>query len=221
MDSLEILNVYSFLFYLDLLGTLAFAISGAMAAANKKLDLFGAAFLAFVTAVGGGTVRDLLLGITPVGWMQNFDYIIVILIGVVITYLFQKYVRKLRRTLFLFDTIGISVFTILGVKKALLLEVDPAIAVIMGMFSAILGGVIRDMSINLIPMVFRKEIYALACIIGGALFVLLESMEVSFEVSALITILTIITIRIISIRYKLGLSGINDRTRFPFKKSDD
>lgn len=220
MNGLDILNANNLLFYLDLLGTLAFAISGAMAAANKKLDLFGAAFLAFVTAVGGGTVRDLLLGQTPVGWMQNFDYIIVILIGVGITYLFQKHVRRLRRTLFLFDTIGIAVFTTLGVKKALLFEVDPAIAVIMGMFSAILGGVIRDMSINLIPMVFRKEIYALACILGGALFVLLESFDIAFEVNALITIITIIAIRIVSIRYKIGLSKIGDDIKFPFRKSD-
>ena len=92
-----------------------------MAAASKKLDLFGAAFIAFVTAVGGGTVRDLLIGSTPVGWMRDVNYIFIILAGVGITFLFKKYVRKLRRTLFLFDTIGISVFTVLGLQKALLI----------------------------------------------------------------------------------------------------
>tara|TARA_B100001113_G_scaffold317288_1_gene284615 strand:+ start:510 stop:887 length:378 start_codon:yes stop_codon:yes gene_type:complete len=120
MNALGWANIDSLLFYLDLIGTLVFAISGSMAAANKKLDLFGAAFIASVTALGGGTIRDLLLGESPVGWMQNVDYLLVISLGVGITFLFQKQVRKLRKTLFLFDTIGIAVFTILGLKKALI-----------------------------------------------------------------------------------------------------
>ena len=113
-------NANEVLYILDLIGTLVFAISGSMAASSKKLDLFGAAFIAFVTAVGGGTVRDLLLGTTPVGWMQDTMYIYVILSGVGITFLFKAVVRKLRKTLFLFDTIGIGVFTILGLSKALI-----------------------------------------------------------------------------------------------------
>lgn len=220
MEKIALLPVKELLFYFDLLGTLAFAISGSMAAANKKLDLFGAAFIAFVTAVGGGTVRDLLLGQTPVDWMQNSYYLLVILLGVLLTYLFQKYVRKLRKTLFLFDTIGIGVFTILVVKKALLFDLDPYTAVIMGMFSATLGGIIRDMLINQIPLIFRKEIYAVACLLGGAVFVILQD-YVSFELNAIISILSIIVIRILAIRYKIGLSGIDDHVKFPFMKSYD
>jgi len=212
-------NIDSLLFYLDLIGTLVFAISGSMAAANKKLDLFGAAFIASVTALGGGTIRDLLLGESPVGWMQNVDYLLVISLGVGITFLFQKQVRKLRKTLFLFDTIGIAVFTILGLKKALIFEVEPIIAIIMGMFSATMGGVIRDMLINEIPLIFRKEIYALACIFGGIIFIWLQGLGLNFELNAMITIFTIIIVRILAIRYKIGLSGIDDQKKFPFKKS--
>lgn len=204
------------LFSLDLIGTLVFAISGSMAAASKKLDLFGAAFIAFVTAVGGGTVRDLLIGSTPVGWMRDVNYIFIILAGVGITFLFKKYVRKLRRTLFLFDTIGISVFTVLGLQKALLIEIHPLIAVMMGMFSAVLGGVIRDILINEIPLIFRKEIYAMACIAGGALFVMLEPSGISFEMRTVYTIALIITIRILAIRFKIGLPGIQDE--IPIKR---
>lgn len=211
-------DIMTILTSLDLFGTLVFAISGSMAAASKKLDLFGAAFIAFVTAVGGGTIRDLLIGSTPVGWMQDVTYILIILGGVGITFLFKRYVRKLRKTLFLFDTIGIAVFTILGLKKALLIEVDPIIAVMMGMFSAVLGGVIRDILINEIPLIFRKEIYAMACIAGGALFIFLSSRGLSFEINASITIATIIAIRILAIRFKIGLPGIEDEHPF-VKKS--
>lgn len=209
----EVLNI------IDLIGTLVFAISGAMAASSKKLDLFGAAFIAFVTAVGGGTIRDLLLGTAPVGWMRDTTYIYLILCGVGITFLFKGWVRKLRRTLFLFDTIGIGVFTILGLSKALILEVPAVIAVMMGMFSAVLGGVIRDILINEIPLIFRKEIYAMACVAGGTLFVLLKD-SMLFEWNVVITISTIIAIRIIAIKFKIGLSGIDDSKHRIFTKSE-
>ncbi len=212
-------NADEVLYILDLVGTLVFAISGSMAASSKKLDLFGAAFIAFVTAVGGGTVRDLLLGTTPVGWMQNTMYIYVILGGVGITFLFKSWVRKLRKTLFLFDTIEIGVFTILGLSKALILDVPAPIAVMMGMFSAVLGGVIRDMLINEIPLIFRKEIYAMACVAGGTAFVFLQDI-LSFEWNITATISLIIAIRIVVIQFKLGLSSIDDSKRRIFTKSE-
>lgn len=204
---------------LDIIGTLVFAISGAMAASSKKLDLFGAAFIAFVTAVGGGTIRDLLLGATPVGWMRDTTFIYVILIGVAITFLFKKWVRKLRKTLFLFDTIGIAVFTILGLSKALTLQVAPIIAVMMGMFSAVLGGVIRDILINEIPLIFRKEIYAMACVAGGTLFIFLQGI-IPTEWNVIVTVSTIFTIRILVIKFKIGLSSIDDEHRRIFTKSE-
>jgi uncharacterized membrane protein YeiH len=200
-------DVYSIVHYLDLIGTLVFAISGAMAASSKKLDLFGAAFTAFVTAVGGGTIRDLLLGLTPVGWVSNVIYLWIILGGVVITFLFYRFIRKLRKTLFLFDTIGIGVFTILGIKKALLIDIAPGVAVMMGMFSAVLGGVIRDILINEIPLIFRKEIYAMACIIGGVVYFILKEW-ISLEWTTAIAISTVIFIRILAIKYRIGLPAL-------------
>lgn len=212
-------NANEVLYILDLIGTLVFAISGSTAASSKKLDLFGAAFIAFVTAVGGGTVRDLLLGTAPVGWMQDTTYIYVILSGVGITFLFKAVVRKLRKTLFLFDTIGIGVFTILGLSKALILEVPAPIAVMMGMFSAVLGGVIRDILINEIPLICRKEIYAMACVAGGTAFVFLQDV-LSFEWNVVATISLIIAIRIVVIKFKIGLSEIDDSKRRIFTKSE-
>lgn len=218
MNLYPIANIDEILFWLDLIGTLVFAISGAMAAASKKLDLFGAAFLAFVTAVGGGTIRDLLIGVSPVGWMLNINYLYIILLGVGITFLFKKIVRKLRKTLFLFDTIGIGVFTILGLKKAMLIGIVPPLAIIMGMFSAVLGGVIRDVLLREIPLIFRKEIYAMACIAGGILFVFLQKQNVLFEWNAIITISFIVIIRIVVIKYRIGLPGINEDPMQLFKK---
>lgn len=209
----EVLNV------LDLIGTLVFVISGSVAAYSKKLALVGAAFIAFVTAVSGGTVRDLLLGTTPLEWMQNTIYIYVILSGVGITFLFKGWVRKLRKTLFLFDTIGIGVFTILGLSKALMLEVPAPIAVMMGLFSAFLGGVIRDILINEIPLIFRKEICAMACVAGGTAFVFLQDV-LSFEWNVVATISLIIAIRIIVIKFKIGLSGIDDSKERIFTKTE-
>ena len=195
--------------YLDYIGTLVFAISGAMAASNKKLDLFGASFIALMTAVGGGTVRDLLLGQTPVSWMQDVNYLYVILTGVTLTFLLQRFLVKLTKTLFLFDAIGISVFTILGLQKALILDLHPIVAVMMGMFSAVLGGVIRDTLINRIPLIFRKEIYAMACIAGASFFLLMDNLGLYFEVNATICILLIIVIRMASVKFHISLPTID------------
>jgi len=211
-------NINEILFSLDLVGTLVFAISGAMAAASKKLDLFGAAFLAFVTAVGGGTIRDLLIGATPVEWMKDVTYLYIILAGVGITFLFKGVVRKLRKTLFLFDTIGIGVFTILGLKKALIIGISPPIAIILGMFSAVLGGVIRDILINEIPLIFRKEIYAMACIAGATLFYYLQKFDVPFELNTVLSISLIVAIRILVIKFKIGLSGIDESRKKIFTR---
>ncbi len=195
----------SILYLLDLLGTLVFAISGTMSAANKKLDLFGAYFTGFITAIGGGTLRDVILGNFPVGWITDLNYIIVITIGVALTFLFKKFIMGLKRTLFLFDTIGIGVFTIIGIEKSLSLNIHPILAVIMGLFSAVMGGVIRDTLCNDIPLIFRKEIYATACLVGGVLFICLGSMGVSSSVNQFITMTFIIAIRIICIRFKISL----------------
>lgn len=193
------------LYGLDLLGTLVFAISGTLSAANKKLDLFGAYFTGFITAIGGGTLRDVILGNFPVGWISDINYLVVISTGVVLTFLFKKYIMTLKRTLFLFDTIGIGVFTIIGIEKSLSMGIHPFLSIIMGLFSAVMGGVIRDTLCNDIPLIFRKEIYATACLVGGVLFITLNFLGVESSLNQFITIACIIVIRIICIRFKVSL----------------
>ncbi len=193
------------LYGFDLLGTLVFAISGTLSAANKKLDLFGAYFIGFITAIGGGTLRDVILGNFPVGWISDINYLIVISIGVALTFLFKEHIMTLKRTLFLFDTIGIGVFTIIGIEKSLNLGIHPFLSIIMGLFSAVMGGVIRDTLCNDIPLIFRKEIYAVACLVGGILFIALNSLGIASALNQFITIACIIIIRIICIRFKISL----------------
>ena len=195
----------SVIYFFDLIGTFVFAISGTLSAANKKLDLFGAFFTGFVTAIGGGTLRDLILGNFPVAWISDLNYFLVIVLAVFITFLFKKVIMRLKRTLFLFDTIGIGVFTIIGIEKALSLSIHPILAVIMGLFTAVMGGVIRDTLCNDIPLIFRKEIYAVACIFGGLLFLFLKYLQVDPIVNLFVTVISIIVFRLVCIRYKLSL----------------
>ena len=192
------------IYALDLAGTFVFAISGMLTAANKRFDLFGGLVIAFITAVGGGSLRDMLIGATPVGWMQDLNYLIAIGLGAIIGYLFQHYIYKLRRTMFLFDTIGIGLFTILGLSKTLDYGVAPVIAILMGTVSAVFGGVIRDTLCNIEPLIFRSEIYATACIAGAVLFLFLQEI-VAYDYSVMGTVLFIIILRIAAVRYHWGL----------------
>lgn len=150
----------------------------------------------------------LLLGVTPVSWITDTYYLFIIILAVLVTYLFKKQVLKLRKTLFFFDTVGIGVFTILGLQKALILDLSPIVAVLMGTFSAVLGGVIRDTLVNDIPLIFRNEIYATACIVGASVFLILQEVGLVFELNAGITISIIIIIRLLSVKYKIGLPKI-------------
>ena len=197
------------LYFIDILGTMVFAISGALAGRDKKLDFFGIAAVGLITAIGGGTVRDVLLGSTPVGWMEDIIYLSMIGAGVLISLLFGKAVRKLRRTFFMFDTIGIAVFTVLGLQKALTLGVHPVIAIMMGMVSAVFGGVIRDIVCNEIPLIFRKEIYALTCLCGGILYILLQQTGLEQEWNILITVVFIASFRILAVKFKWQLPDIS------------
>lgn len=190
---------------LDYIGTLVFAISGTLMAAQKRFDIFGALTIGFATAIGGGTLRDMMLGISPVTWIQSLDYFYIITIGVIITTIFKKYILALRSTLFLFDSIGIGVFTVIGINKALLFDINPPIAILMGMITAVAGGVIRDTLCNVVPLIFRKEIYATACILGGVIYFLLKVCDLPEIVNNLITMSTIISIRILAVKYGISL----------------
>ena len=196
-------------YYIDLLGTLVFAISGALAASDKNVyrDIFGVTFTGFVTAVGGGTLRDMILGARP-AWVSDGNYLIAITIGVLVAIFFKYYILKYRRTFFLFDTLGIALYTVVGVQKSLEFGVSPLAAIIMGMFSAVMGGVIRDTLINEIPLIFRKEIYATACLSGAAVFVVLKLFGVDDNMNSFISVFIIMLVRTIAVKYRLTLPKI-------------
>ena len=201
----------SFIYPFELLGTFFFAISGALAIQDHHDDLFGAVFLGFVTAIGGGTLRDIMLGSYPLVWIGDIFFIYAVLAGVAVAYLFFRWLMRLKRTLLLFDALGISFFTVLGVQKALSLGVKPEIAAIMGMFSAVMGGVIRDVLINETPVLFRKEIYATACLAGATLYLVLYHAGVERHIDMVISICTIFVIRILAVKYKLALPNFRKR----------
>lgn len=197
-------------FYIaDLLGVMVFAISGASAAANKHLDLFGLAFTGFVTSIGGGSLRDLFLNTRPV-WIDDGNYLLAIMVGVIIFICFRKWLMRLHRTLFLFDAIGIGFFTIVGLQKSLLLGSHPAAAVVLGMFSAVMGGVIRDTLMNETPLIFRKEIYATACLCGAGTYILLENLDVNNLFNILISSGVVVAIRIISMKYNITMPHLTN-----------
>ena len=191
--------------YIDSIGTLVFAISGALTAIYKKLDLFGVFCIAFVTALGGGTLRDVLIGNTPVGWMLDLKYIIIIFSGSVLSILFNTYLEKLRISLFLFDTIGFGVFTLIGIEKGIEKELHPVICIALGTLTATFGGVIRDILCNEIPVLFRKEIYATLSILGGVLFFLLLNCKLEVDLIYLLSSFFIIVARILCFKMNWSL----------------
>jgi len=193
------------IYTIDLLGTLVFAISGVTAAVEKKFDLVGASILGIVTAVGGGTLRDVLIGQTPVGWMTDLNYLLVIFLALPICYFFQPFILKLRKGVFIFDTIGIGLFTVLGVQKTLAVGLSPAIALLMGVVSAVFGGVIRDVLSNQVPLIFRKEIYASACLIGGLVFLAIDKVTPGSWYAMIAAITVVIIIRYLSVKKNWGL----------------
>jgi uncharacterized membrane protein YeiH len=196
------------LYALEMSGTFVFAISGIRLAAKKEMDLFGAAVIGFVTAVGGGTTRDVILGSYPVVWVEDLNYPLVIFLALPFTLIFRKYIVQMHRTLFIFDTIGIALFTISGMQKVLLLGYHPSIAILMGMVSAVVGGVIRDVLCHEIPLIFRKEIYATACLIGAVVFYILQESGSPTNLNYFITVMIIVVIRIIAIRKNLSFPRV-------------
>lgn len=199
---------YNFLNIIDILGTIAFAASGAFSAMERKLDPFGVVILSFVTAIGGGTLRDMLIGSTPVAWLRNDITAIVILATAFITLFFGRYVKQFHKTLFLFDAMGLGVFTLIGVDKGLQLQLSPGICIALGTITACFGGVIRDVLLNNVPLIFQREIYASACIVGGGLYLLLQKTGIGDDYNAILAILVIVFVRVIAIRYKLMLPRV-------------
>jgi len=197
------------MFYtLDILGTIAFAISGVLIAIHKKMDLFGILIIAFVTAIGGGTLRDILIGQTPVSWMKDMNFTYVILGSVVFAVIFRHKINYLRTSLFLFDTIGIGLYTVVGIEKGINAELHPIICIALGTMSACFGGVIRDMLCNEIPVIFRKEIYATACILGGLSYFLLRKLPIDHNIVFAISGCIVIIVRLLAVKFKISLPSI-------------
>lgn len=190
---------------LDTIGTLVFAISGALTAMYKKLDLFGVYCIAFVTALGGGTIRDVMIGRTPVGWMLDIDYVFIITLGFLLSLIFNRYLERLRISMLLFDTIGLGVFTLIGLEKGIEFGLSPVICVILGTLTATFGGVVRDILCNEIPVLFRKEIYATLCIAGGILFFLLQEFAIPQEIISASVAVFIIALRLVAYKYNWSL----------------
>lgn len=197
------------MFYaIDILGTIAFAISGVLVALNKRMDPFGILIIAFVTAVGGGTLRDVLIGDTPVSWMKNMTYVYVIFGSTVFAVVFRNKIDYLRKSLLLFDTIGIGLYTVVGVEKGISAGLNPIICISLGTMSACFGGVIRDILCNQIPVIFRNEIYATACIVGGFAYFLFMKLHMAVDLAFVLAGLIVILIRLLAIRFKISLPSL-------------
>ena len=190
---------------IEILGTISFAISGSFAAIQRRLDPFGVLIIAFVTSIGGGTVRDLLLGDTPVKWMRNVNYCFLILITSLLTFFFRTHIKKFKVTLFLFDSLGLGLFTVLGIQKGIAYGLSPGICIALGTITGCFGGIIRDTLLNTIPLIFRKEIYATACIMGGIMYFFLLHFNLKTDIAKVLVIGFIFTLRIVVVRYKLAL----------------
>ncbi|MBL7743971.1 MAG: trimeric intracellular cation channel family protein [Chitinophagaceae bacterium] len=195
----------NFLFIIDILGTFSFAVSGAFLAMQKRLDPFGVLVLSFVTAIGGGTLRDVMIGNLPVSWLRNETATIVIFASAIATMFFGRFLKQFTTTLFLFDALGLGLFTIIGIELAINKHFSIGVCITLGTITACFGGVIRDVLLNEVPLLFRKEIYALACIAGGLVYFLFMQMSIDPGFSKIACILLIFAMRVLAVRYHLSL----------------
>ncbi|RYY83504.1 MAG: trimeric intracellular cation channel family protein [Chitinophagaceae bacterium] len=194
-----------FLTLIDILGTAAFAIAGAFSAMERRLDPFGVLIISFVTAIGGGTLRDILVGNLPVMWLQNGMAITVIFCSSLVTMFFGSYLKHLQTALFLFDALGLGLFTIIGLEIAIKNGLPPYSCIALSTITGCFGGVLRDVLLNKVPLLFRREIYALASIAGATAYYFLRQTRIDEDLSKIGCILLIFFIRWIAVRYKLGL----------------
>ncbi|WP_372745878.1 trimeric intracellular cation channel family protein [Lutibacter sp.] len=190
---------------LNILGIISFAISGSLVAMRKKFDPFGVFIIAFATSVGGGTLRDVLIGSKPVFWMTNTDIIFIIMGSYFFAVFFRKKLKYLNKSLFLFDTIGLGLYTIMGTEIGLNAGFHPVVVIAIATMSAAFGGVVRDILCNEVPVIFREEIYATACVIGAMVYLLLHNFEFNETIVYVATSSVVITIRIIAVVFHLSL----------------
>ena len=194
---------------IEFLGTFAFAISGIRHAAAKHFDWFGGYVCGIAVAIGGGTIRDVMLGVTPF-WMTNPFYMICTALALIFVIIFTKHMEGLRNTWFVFDTLGLALFTIAGIQKSLLFGQPYWVAIIMGCITGSAGGVIRDILLNNVPVIFHKEIYAMAAVLGGITYWFLDILMVPIEVTVIASFMITCLIRFLAVRYHLSLPTLKD-----------
>ena len=185
---------------IEFVGTFAFALSGIRLASAKHFDVFGAWIVGMATAIGGGTIRDLMLGLQPF-WMTNSIYFICCAFAVLWVMAFRKYLVRQNNVWFIFDTIGLALFNVIGMEKTLNMGLPYWTAITMGCVTGAAGGIIRDVLINEVPLIFRKEIYAMACVVGGIVYATCNYAHLTVEISALLSSVTVIGIRILAVKY--------------------
>lgn len=190
---------------LDLFGTGIFAITGSLAAGNKRMDVFGVLVLGLVTAIGGGTLRDLLLGQCPVFWIKNPSYLIVVIIACILTLLLAKFVIISINILLVFDALGLAVFTIVGMVSSLSVTESEILAAIMGIITGVAGGILRDTLSAEIPLILRKEIYAAACLGGAVAYFGLFHVGMQKSFCIVISIMITLGLRLAAIHWNLSL----------------
>ena len=199
----------------DLVGTFAFAISGIKLASGKQVDWLGAYIIGLATAIGGGTIRDLLLGVTPF-WMLDSRYFITTGVALFATLIFKEKLFKWRNTLFLFDTIGLGLVTIVGITKSLDANFPFWVCIVMGAITGSIGGVIRDILLNEVPLLLQKDIYALACIAGGVVYFICHYFSLSTGFTEFIAASVVILIRVLAVQFHIQLpimKSIEERSK--------
>lgn len=196
-----------YIFIFDIVGVVAFAISGVMIATEKQMDAFGVLIIAFVTAIGGGTLRDLLIDV-PVAWLHELAYVYVVTGTTILAIIFRNKLSYLSKSLSFFDTIGLAIFTLIGLEKALNAGFHPIICIATGTMTACFGGIIRDVLVNKIPIIFHKDIYATACILGGVVYFLLHLAGISSGIISIATFLVIFLARTLAVYFNIHLPNL-------------
>lgn len=203
--------------YISILGTFALAISGALTAMKHRLDPFGVLIIAFVSAVGGGTLRDILLNGKSVFWLEQSSYIYFVLAGTIFAIVFKSKLNHINKPLLFFDAIGLGLFTITGVQIGLEYHLGAINCIILGTITGAFGGVIRDILVNEVPVIFKKEVYATVSILGSILYLALNKLEIQNPYLQIIPVLVIITLRLLVVYYKISLPSLYSKDN---KKSE-
>jgi uncharacterized membrane protein YeiH len=195
--------------YIHLTGVFFFGISGTLIAARARLDLFGLTFVACIGALGGGTVRDLLIGHYPLSWVKDPRYILAVIIGVITALFFKRKLASIRNFIFVVDSLGIGFFTVSGIRISLEVGITPLVALLFGVLSVVLGGLLRDVICNEVPVILKKELVATASFIGGAFFLMLEQLNVPIGIGTFAGAGLVLLIRLLGLKYKWQLPIIS------------